>query len=106
MSPSDPANPVTGGLAGVAKFAAISAAILSASARAVKIVKGGNVQQGGGSPGLGSRQGNIPMPSMNSSSLGGGTQQAGQWSNKVYVTEGDISATQRRTRNLRKTSVL
>ena len=97
-------NLATGGLAGIAKFAAISAAILSASARAVKIVKGGNVQQGGGSPGIGG--GRLPMPSMNSSSLGGGTQQAGQWNNKVYVTEGDISATQRRTRNLRKTSVL
>jgi hypothetical protein len=59
---------------------------------------------GGG--GMSASRGNIPMPSMNSSSLGGGTQQAGQWSNKVYVTEGDISATQRRTRNLRKTSVL
>lgn len=105
-SPS-PDNVATGGLAGIAKYAAISAAILSASARAVKIVKGGNVQQGGGgSPRLGGGRANIPMPSMNSSSLGGGTQQAGQWSNKVYVTEGDISATQRRTRNLRKTSVL
>lgn len=99
-------NLVTGGLSGVAKFAAISAAILSASARAVKIVKSGNVQQAGGGGGMSASRGNIPMPSMNSSSLGGGTQQAGQWSNKVYVTEGDISATQRRTRNLRKTSVL
>lgn len=100
-------NVATGGLAGIAKYAAISAAILSASARAVKIVKSGNVQQGGGgTTSLGSGRANIPMPSMNSSSLGGGTQQAGQWSNKVYVTEGDISATQRRTRNLRKTSVL
>jgi len=104
-SPS-PDNVATGGLAGIAKYAAISAAILSASARAVKIVKGGNVQQGGGGGGMSASRGNIPMPSMNSSSLGGGTQQAGQWSNKVYVTEGDISATQRRTRNLRKTSVL
>jgi len=105
QSPS-PDNVASGGLAGLAKYAALSAAILSGSARAVKIVKSGNVQQGGGSPGLGASRGNIPMPSMNSSSLGGGTQQAGQWSNKVYVTEGDISATQRRTRNLRKTSVL
>ncbi|NBW17665.1 MAG: hypothetical protein EBR82_57790 [Caulobacteraceae bacterium] len=105
-SPS-PDNVATGGLAGIAKYAAISAAILSASARAVKIVKSnGNQQPGGGSSGLGASRVNVPMPSMNSSSLGGGTQQAGQWSNKVYVTEGDISATQRRTRNLRKTSVL
>jgi hypothetical protein len=105
-SPS-PDNVATGGLAGIAKYAAISAAILSASARAVKIVKGGNVQQGGtAGGGMSASRVNVPMPSMNSSSLGGGTQQAGQWSNKVYVTEGDISATQRRTRNLRKTSVL
>jgi hypothetical protein len=106
QSPS-PDNVASGGLAGLAKYAALSAAILSGSARAIKIVKSGNVQQGGGgSPGLGGGGRNIPMPSMNSSTLGGGTQQAGQWSNKVYVTEGDISATQRRTRNLRKTSVL
>jgi hypothetical protein len=106
QSPS-PDNVASGGLAGLAKYAALSAAILSGSARAIKIVKSGNVQQGGGgSPGLGGGRVNVPMPSMNSSSLGGGTQQAGQWSNKVYVTEGDISATQRRTRNLRKTSVL
>jgi hypothetical protein len=105
-SEKDPMNQVTGGLAGLAKFAAISAAVLTGSARAIKIVKSGNVQQGGGGGGMSASRGNIPMPSMNSSSLGGGTQQAGQWSNKVYVTEGDISATQRRTRNLRKTSVL
>jgi hypothetical protein len=103
-SEKDPMNQVTGGLAGLAKFAAISAAVLTGSARAIKIVKSGNVQQGGG--GMSASRGSLPMPSMNSSSLGGGTQQAGQWSNKVYVTEGDISATQRRTRNLRKTSVL
>jgi len=105
QSPS-PDNVASGGLAGLAKYAALSAAILSGSSRAIKIVKSGNIQQGAGGGGMSASRGSLPMPSMNSSSLGGGTQQAGQWSNKVYVTEGDISATQRRTRNLRKTSVL
>jgi hypothetical protein len=87
---------------------AAATAIASGLARVAMISKqqyqSPSMSIGGG--GMSASRGNIPMPSMNSSSLGGGTQQAGQWSNKVYVTEGDISATQRRTRNLRKTSVL
>jgi len=86
---------------------AAAIAIVQGLARVATIQKQqykSNTTAAGG--GMSASRGNIPMPSMNSSSLGGGTQQAGQWSNKVYVTEGDISATQRRTRNLRKTSVL
>lgn len=100
-------NLVTGGLSGVAKFAAISAAILSASARAVKIVKSGNVQPGatggaGGSINLAGTQ----RPSMpgSASSLGGGSQFAGQEATRVYVTEGDITQTQRRVKMLKSGS--
>lgn len=97
-------NVVTGGLAGIAKYAAISAAILSASARAVKIVKSGNVQQGGGG---GMNMSGVQRPQLQAqSSLGGGTQFAGQTDMKVYVTEADISATQRRIRQNRGVSVI
>ena len=97
-------NVATGGLAGVAKFAAISAAILSASARAVKIVKSGNVQQGGGG---GMNMSGVQRPQLQAqSSLGGGTQFAGQTDMKVYVTEADITATQRRIRQNRGVSVI
>lgn len=101
-------NLVTGGLSGVAKFAAISAAILSASARAVKIVKSGNVQPGatGGAGGSINLAGTQRPQLQAQSSLGGGTQFAGQTDYKVYVTEADITATQRRIRQNRGVSVI
>jgi len=101
-------NVATGGLAGIAKFAAISAAILTNSARAIRIVKSGNVQQGGGGGNLGNMNAgrNLQAPSMPSSTLGGGTQFAGSFDNKVYVTEGDITGTQRRVRQNRGVSVI
>lgn len=99
-------NLATGGLAGIAKFAAISAAILSASARAVKIVKGGNPQQGGNAGGSINLAGAQRPQLQAQSSLGGGTQFAGQTDMKVYVTEADITATQRRIRQNRGVSVI
>ena len=107
-SPSDATNQLTGGLAGIAKYAAIAAAILTNSARAIRIVKSGNPQQGGGSnqPGNLPGGGNIPAPSFASSTLGGGTQFAGSFDNRVYVTEGDITGTQRRVRQNRGVSVI
>jgi len=99
-------NVATGGLAGIAKFAAISAAILSASARAVKIVKGGNPQQGGNAGGSINLAGTQRPQLQAQSSLGGGTQFAGQTDMKVYVTEADITATQRRIRQNRGVSVI
>jgi len=104
-SPS-PDNVATGGLAGIAKYAAISAAILSASARAVKIVKGGNPQQGGNAGGSINLAGTQRPQLQAQSSLGGGTQFAGQTDMKVYVTEADITATQRRIRQNRGVSVI
>lgn len=63
---------------------------------------GAGLQQPGGGAG-----GGIQRPSMPSSStLGGGAQMAGQWNNKIYVTEGDITGTQRRVNMLRGASVL
>lgn len=104
---SSPDNVATGGLAGIAKYVAISAAILTNSARAIRIVKSGNVQQGGGGN-LGGMNGGrgVPQPSFTSSTLGGGTQFAGSFDNKVYVTEGDITGTQRRVRQNRGVSVI
>ena len=101
-------NIATGGLAGIAKYVAISAAILTNSARAIRIVKSGNVQQGGGGGNLGNMNAgrNLQAPSMPSSTLGGGTQFAGSFDNKVYVTEGDITGTQRRVRQNRGVSVI
>jgi hypothetical protein len=99
-------NVATGGLAGIAKFAAIAAVILTNSARAVRIVKGGPTGGQNQSP-TPQPGGNIPRPSLPSSStLGGGSQMAGEWNNKIYVTEGDITGTQRRVNMLRGASVI
>jgi hypothetical protein len=99
-------NLATGGLAGIAKFAAIAAVILTNSARAVQIVKsgkpGGNMQAPSPAGGGGFQRPVLPA----SSTLGGGSQMAGQWNNRVYVTEGDITGTQRRVNMLRGASVI
>jgi hypothetical protein len=100
-----PDNAATGGLAGLAKFAAIAAVIITNSARAVQIVKGGN--RGGGISAPTPSGGGIQRPVLPASStLGGGNQMAGQWNNKIYVTEGDITGTQRRVNMLRGASVI
>ncbi len=100
-----PDNAATGGLAGLAKFAAIAAVIITNSARAVQIVKGG---KGGGMQNpTQPNMGNLPRPSLPASStLGGGNQMAGEWNTRVFVTEGDITGTQRRVNMLRGASVI
>ena len=98
-------NQLTGGLSGLAKFAAISAVILTNSARAVRIVKSGNPAGGNNAPAPSPGRG-VPQLQSAASSLGGGTQFAGQFDNRVYVTEGDITNTQRRVRQNRGVSVI
>jgi hypothetical protein len=98
-------NQVTGGLSGLAKFAAISAVILTNSARAIRIVKSGNPAGSGNVPAPSPGRG-VPQLQSAASSLGGGTQFAGQFDNRVYVTEGDITNTQRRVRQNRGVSVI
>lgn len=98
-------NQLTGGLAGLAKFAAISAVILTNSARAIRIVKSGNPAGGNNAPAPSPGRG-VPQLQSAASSLGGGTQFAGQFDNRVYVTEGDITNTQRRVRQNRGVSVI
>lgn len=79
---------------GLARVAAIKKQQFNASA------PGGLQQPGNG--GIGG----IQQPSFTSSTLGGGTQFAGSFDNKVYVTEGDITGTQRRVRQNRGVSVI
>lgn len=98
-------NQLTGGLSGLAKFAAISAVILTNSARAIRIVKSGNPAGGNNAPAPSPGRG-VPQLQSAASSLGGGTQFAGQFDNRVYVTEGDITNTQRRVRQNRGVSVI
>ncbi len=104
FSPASPDNAVTGGLAGVAKYASFVAIILSNAARARQILKGGGAAGGGG---------NKPAPpnAPQTTPLTGGTlpdTEAGQFAGmgKVYVLEGDITKTQTRVRRVRNVSVV
>lgn len=94
-----PDNVATGGLAGVAKYIALAATILTNVKRARDIVKSGNTSLGSmsGSPNI-----STPTPSMVSgSSLPEDTQ-----GGKVYVLEGDIRRTQQRVGMNRGVSVV
>lgn len=104
FSPASPDNAVTGGLAGVAKYASFVAIILSNAARARQILKGGGAGGAGGNPPATT---NAPQ----TTPLTGGTlpdTEAGQFAGmgRVYVLEGDITKTQTRVRRVRNVSVV
>lgn len=96
-----PDNIATGGLAGIAKYIALATQILGNAKRARDILKGqgsASVSTGGGAtavPQISTRQ-------FQASSMG----QDFTGSTKVYVTEGDISRTQKRVTNLQRVSVV
>lgn len=94
-----PDNVATGGLAGVAKYIALAATILTNVKRARDIVKSGNTSLGSmsSSPNI-----STPTPQMvTGSSLPQDTQ-----GGKVYVLEGDIRRTQQRVGMNRGVSVV
>jgi hypothetical protein len=88
---------------------AAAIAIAQGLARVVSIKKQPFSATGATAPGAGgslrSSSTNLPTPSIGST-LRGGDMMAGKWDSRVIVTEGDISAVQQRTRNLKRTSVL
>jgi len=103
FSPASPDNAVTGGLAGVAKYASFVAIILSNAARARQILKGGGASGGSNAPATPNAPQTTPLT--------GGTlpdTEAGQFAGmgKVYVLEGDITKTQTRVRRVRNVSVV
>lgn len=107
FSPTSPDNAVTGGLAGVAKFASYAAIILSNAARARQILKGGGASSSSGGGGGGQK------PSApNTTPVTGGMlpdmEQPGGFAGmgRVYVLEGDITKTQTRVRRVRNVSVV
>jgi hypothetical protein len=94
-----PDNVLTGGLAGVAKFAAIAASILSGAAQARQVLKGGANFSASGSISQPTQQFQPPTLQQN-------TQGIRLQDNRVYVLESDISTTQRRVRTLESRSVI
>jgi hypothetical protein len=87
---------------------AAATAVASGLARVAAIKKQQYTPGGQGSPAPSSPGGGgIQRPSLPSSStLGGGSQMAGEWNTRVFVTEGDITGTQRRVNMLRGASVI
>jgi hypothetical protein len=92
-------NVLTGGIAGVAKFAAIAASILSGAAQARQVLKGGANFSASGSISQPTQQFQAPT-------LQQQTQGIRLQDNRVYVLESDISTTQRRVRTLESRSVI
>lgn len=99
QSPS-PDNVATGGLAGAAKYVGLAAMILTNAKKARDILKGG--QASAPSPLQVSGQG---MPQMAAPRIGGGLPQVEGFDQRVFVTESDITRTQRRVNNLQRVSV-
>ena len=96
-----PDNLATGGLAGVAKYIALAATILNNAKRAKDILKGG------GSASVSVSGGSAVIPQVNTRQLQGSTLgQDFSGGTRVFVTEGDISKTQRRVQNLQRVSVV
>ena len=97
-----PDNIATGGLAGIGKFIAIAATILSNAKRAYSIIKspapGGTSGGVGGGAARGSvGGGGVPTFQAPRVQLGVGGEQFTQ-ANRVYVTEADISNTQNKVK--------
>jgi predicted transposase YbfD/YdcC len=96
-----PDNIATGGLAGIAKYITLATQILGNAKRAKDVLKGGgsvSIPTGGGStsvPEINTRQ-------FQTSSLG--QDFTGQ--SRVYVTEGDITRTQKRVQTNQRVSVI
>ncbi|MGV3596700.1 MAG: hypothetical protein ACO1PI_02465 [Bacteroidota bacterium] len=101
-----PDNVATGGIAGIAKFAAISAQIASAVAQAHKVLSsGGNIGGGGGAPSTPS----ISAPQISAPQIGTTQIIARQHSPeplKVFVTEADIRSAQQKVKVIEDQSVV
>lgn len=96
-----PDNIATGGLAGIAKYITLATTIATNSKRAIDILKKGDVS---GAVGISTstQTPSFQPPTFQASTLG--QDFSGQ--TKVYVTEGDITKTQRRVQNLQRVSVV
>lgn len=101
-----PDNVATGGIAGIAKFAAISAQIASAVAQAHKVLSsGGSIGGGGGAPSAPS----VSAPQISAPQIGSTQIIARQHSPeplKVFVTEADIRSAQQKVKVIEDQSVV
>ena len=98
-----PDNVATGGLAGIAKYIALAATILTNAKRARDIIKSGNTSYSAASPSLPSAT--VANATIRSSSLPQ-TEDILTQNRRVYVLEGDITRTQQRVASNQSVSVL
>lgn len=96
-------NVATGGLAGIAKYIALAATILTNAKRARDIIKSGNTSYSAASPSLPSAT--VANATIRSSSLPQ-SENILATNRKVYVLEGDITRTQRTVKGNQSVSVL
>lgn len=96
-------NVATGGLAGIAKYIALAATILTNAKRARDIIKSGNTSISAASPSLPSAT--VANATIRSSSLPQ-SENILATNRKVYVLEGDITRTQRTVKGNQSVSVL
>jgi hypothetical protein len=103
-SQANPANAVTGGVAGAVQFATSLAQILSGAAQAKRVLQGGQVRGAGASAGSARTSTELQPPTQINRDIQ--VQDRGGNGQRVFVLENDITTTQDRVGRIRANSVI
>ena len=103
-SQANPANAVTGGLAGALQFGTSLAQILSGAAQAKRVLQGGQVRGAGASAGSARTSTELQPPTQINRDIQ--VQDRGGNGQRVFVLENDITTTQDRVGRIRANSVI
>jgi hypothetical protein len=103
-SQANPANAVTGGVAGAVQFATSLAQILSGAAQAKRVLQGGQVRGAGASAGSARTSTELQPPTQVNRDIQ--VQDRGGNGQRVFVLENDITTTQDRVGRIRANSVI
>jgi len=103
-SQANPANAVTGGLAGALQFGTSLAQILSGAAQAKRVLQGGQVRGAGASAGSARTTTELQPPTQINRDIQ--VQDRGGNGQRVFVLENDITTTQDRVGRIRANSVI
>jgi len=103
-SQANPANAVTGGVAGAVQFATSLAQILSGAAQAKRVLQGGQVRGAGASAGSARTTTELQPPTQINRDIQ--VQDRGGNGQRVFVLENDITTTQDRVGRIRANSVI
>jgi len=103
-SQANPANAVTGGVAGAVQFGTSLAQILSGAAQAKRVLQGGQVRGAGASAGSARTTTELQPPTQINRDIQ--VQDRGGNGQRVFVLENDITTTQDRVGRIRANSVI